>query len=135
MSKNGSMWKKLIRKTFKKQEEVRSAADEVRVELEKRRKGIIRTIIDDHRDAALYRHALCAIYLKLMGFSSGFTPNYKDETGFVRPIFKEINRLRKRIEELEALINQHHTMVYPHVPNCDHASVNAVVDKNAMCYG
>lgn len=105
MDKKDSMWKKLIRKTIeKRKEEVHKDDDVVFVNLEVNRKGIIRTLIDDHRDATLYRHALGTIYLKLMGFPSGVTPNYKDETGFVRPILKEIKRLRKRIEELETTV-------------------------------
>ena len=42
-----------------------------------------------------------------MGMSSGATPHYEDKTGFVRPIFKEIKRLRKRIEELETTVKEY----------------------------
>lgn len=108
MSNNGSMWKRLIRKTIgKREEKVHKDDDVVFVNFEVDRKGIIRTLIDDHRDAALYRHTLCAIYLKLMGMSSGATPHYEDKTGFVRPILKEIKRLRKRIEELETTVKEY----------------------------
>ena len=103
MSNNGSMWKRLIRKTIgKREEKVHKDDDVVFVNFEVDRKGIIRTLIDDHRDAAL-----CAIYLKLMGMSSGATPHYEDKTGFVRPILKEIKRLRKRIEELETTVKEY----------------------------
>lgn len=89
MSNNGSMWKRLIRKTIgKREEKVHKDDDVVFVNFEVDRKGIIRTLIDDHRDAALYRHALCAIYLKLMGMSSGATPHYEDKTGFCSSYFK-----------------------------------------------
>ena len=108
MSNNGSMWKRLIRKTIgKREEKVHKDDDVVFVNFEVDRKGIIRTLIDDHRDAAMYRHALCAIHLKLIGMSSGATPHYEDKTGFVRPIFKEIKRLRKRIEELETTVKEY----------------------------
>ena len=89
------------------EEEVHKDDDVVFVNFEVDRKGIIRTLIDDHRDAAMYRHALCAIHLKLIGMSSGATPHYEDKTGFVRPIFKEIKRLRKRIEELETTVKEY----------------------------
>ena len=108
MDKKDSMWKKLIRKTIgKRKEEVHKDDDVVFVNFEVDRKGIIRTLIDDHRDAAMYRHALCAIHLKLIGMSSGAPPHYEDKTGFVRPIFKEIKRLRKRIEELETTVKEY----------------------------
>ena len=59
MSNNGSMWKRLIRKTIgKREEKVHKDDDVVFVNFEVDRKGIIRTLIDDHRDAALYRHCL-----------------------------------------------------------------------------
>ena len=108
MDKKDSMWKKLIRKTIgKRKEEIHKDDDVVFVKLEVNRKGIIRTLIDDHRDVAMYRHALCAIHLKLIGMSSGATPHYEAGTGFVRLIFKEINRLRKRIEELETTVKEY----------------------------
>ena len=56
MDKTDSMWKKLIRKTIgKRKEEIHKDDDVVFVKLEVNRKGIIRTLIDDHRDAAMYR--------------------------------------------------------------------------------
>lgn len=63
MSNNGSMWKRLIRKTIgKREEKVHKDDDVVFVNFEVDRKGIIRTLIDDHRDAALYRPcSLCHI--------------------------------------------------------------------------
>lgn len=72
-----------------------------------KKKGIIRTILDDHRDASMLRHALLAVYLKLTGKSSGMTPHYTDETGLVRSIFKEIYRLNGRIDELQARIKEY----------------------------
>lgn len=70
-------------------------------------KSIIRTILDDHRDASMLRHALFAVYLKLTGKSSGKTPHYTDETGLVRAIFEEIYRLNGRIDELQARIKEY----------------------------
>lgn len=72
-----------------------------------KKKGIIRTILDDHRDSSMLRHALLAVYLKLTGKSSGMTPHYADETGLVWDIFKEIYRLNGRIEELQARIKEY----------------------------
>lgn len=49
MSNNGSMWKRLIRKTIgKREEKVHKDDDVVFVNFEVDRKGIIRTLIDDH---------------------------------------------------------------------------------------
>lgn len=70
------------------------------------KKGIIRTILDDHRDVYLYRHALVTIYLKLSGKSSGHTAHYEDETGYIKPVFNEIKKLQCRIKELEETIFQ-----------------------------
>ena len=70
------------------------------------KKGIIRTILDDHRDVVLYKHALVTILLKLKGRSSGLTAHYEDESGCIRPIFKEIQELQSRIKELEETIIQ-----------------------------
>lgn len=107
MSNNGSMWKRLIRKTIgKREEKVHKDDDVVFVTsrwIGKVSSGRLLTIIGMRP----YRHALCAIYLKLMGMSSGATPHYEDKTGFVRPILKEIKRLRKRIEELETTVKEY----------------------------
>lgn len=132
MAASFSYWKGFIDKTLKDRKRRLPVND---MDNMVKGKGIIRTLIDDHRDASMLRHALCDIYLKLSGKTSGRTPHYDEESGLVQAIFREIYRLRGRIEELEALINQHHSTVYPHVPNCDHASVSAVADKNARCYG
>ena len=68
MDKKDSMWKKLIRKTIgKRKEEIHKDDDVVFVKLEVNRKGIIRTLIDDHRDAAMYRHAMRSLYCKIKG--------------------------------------------------------------------
>lgn len=72
-----------------------------------KKKGIIRTILDDHRDASVLRHALLAVYLRLTGKSSGMTPQYTDEKGLIKAIFKEIYQLNGRIEELEAKVRKY----------------------------
>lgn len=69
-------------------------------------KGIIRTILDDHRDAALYRHAFTSIYLKLTGKASGKTASYGDESHLIRPVVREIHQLIARNEELEAMVEK-----------------------------
>lgn len=71
------------------------------------KKGIIKTILDDHRDAAMYRHVLTTICMKLSGKISGLTAHYEDETGYVRIIFTEIHKLRSRVEELELKLKQY----------------------------
>lgn len=68
---------------------------------------IIKAILDDHRNVAMYKHALTTIHLKLIGKTIGATAHYEDETGIIRPIFKEINRLLSRNEELEKAILQY----------------------------
>lgn len=104
MAASFSYWKGFIDKTLKDRKR-RLPLDDMDNMV--KRKDIIRTLIDDHRDVAMYRHALCAIHLKLIGMSSGATPHYEDGTGFVRLIFKKINRLRKRIEELETTVKEY----------------------------
>lgn len=107
MSKNGSMWKRLIRKTIgKREEKVHKDDDVVFVDFEMERKGLLQTLVDDHRDVAVLRHALLAVYLKLSGESSGKTPHYEDESGIVRAIFREVNKLKSHIQELEETIHK-----------------------------
>lgn len=102
------MWKNLIRKTFEKRgEKTQRKDDPVIMEFEVKRKGILWTLIDDHRDAAMFRHALVDVYLKLSGKNSGRTPHYKDETGMVNLIFREVHRLRGHIDELEAKVKKY----------------------------
>lgn len=69
-------------------------------------KGIIRTILDDHRDVDMYRHAFVSIYLKLTGKTSGATACYGDEFGVIKPVIKEIHRLIARNMELEAMVEE-----------------------------
>jgi hypothetical protein len=86
---------------------VNTDSKDVLAEFAVKKKGFIRTILDDHRDASMLRHALFAVYLKLTGKSSGKTPHYTDETGLVRAIFEKIYRLNERIEELEAKVKKY----------------------------
>lgn len=69
-------------------------------------KGVIRTILDDHRDVAMYRHALTSIYFKLIGKASGKTAHYGDESDMIRPVVREIHRLIARNKELEAMVEE-----------------------------
>ena len=78
MAASFSYWKGFIDKTLKDRKR-RLPLDDMDNMV--KRKDIIRTLIDDHRDVAMYRHALCAIHLKLIGMSSGATPHYEDGTG------------------------------------------------------
>lgn len=107
MSNNGSMWKRLIRKTIgKREEKVHKDDDVVFVNFEVDRKGIIRTLIDDHRDAAMYRHAMRSLYCKIKGDYVGKTVKHEDESGCVQMLFREVDKLMKRNKELEAIIQE-----------------------------
>lgn len=107
MDKKDSMWKKLIRKTIgKRKEEIHKDDDVVFVKLEVNRKGIIRTLIDDYRDAAMYRHAMRSLYCKIKGDYVGKTVKHEDESGCVQMLFREVDKLMKRNKELEAIIQE-----------------------------
>lgn len=104
MAERFSYWKGFIDKTLKDRKR-RLPVDDIDNVV--KRKGIIRTLIDDHRDASMFRHALCDIYLKLSGKTSGSTLHYDEESGLVQAIFREIYRLRGRIEELETTVKEY----------------------------
>lgn len=70
-------------------------------------KGIIRTILDDHRDVAMYRHAMNTLYCKIKGDYTGKTVKYEDKSNCVHRLFFEVNKLMQRINELEAIIRKH----------------------------
>lgn len=71
------------------------------------KRGLIRMVLDDHRDVAMYRHALFSAYLKARGRYSGVTAHYEDKTGLVRIVFKAIHDLIARNKELEAIVRKH----------------------------
>ncbi len=69
-------------------------------------KNIIRTILDDHRDVAMYRHAMESLYCKIKGDYIGKTVKHEDESGCVQRLFQEVDKLMKRNKELEAIIQK-----------------------------
>ena len=75
--------------------------ENVDVTFNEKKKGLFRTILDDHRDVEIYRHALTAIVFRLRGKMSGKTPVYKDDSGVIRLIFRLIEKQEDRIRELE----------------------------------
>lgn len=70
-------------------------------------KGIIRTILDDHRDVAIYRHAMETLYYKIKGDYTGKTVKHQDKSGCVHRLFLEVDKLMQRNNELEAIIRKH----------------------------
>lgn len=71
------------------------------------RKGIIRTILDDHRDVVMYRHAFMSAYLELTGKSQGATARYDIDDDMVRCVFRKIRNLVAMNNELKAIVREY----------------------------
>lgn len=68
-----------------------------------KRNGILRTILNNHRDVALYERAMMDILLSLRG-KTGFV--YRYDIKPVNEIFKLIRDLKLRVTELEDAQNK-----------------------------
>lgn len=108
MGNNHSMWKKLIGQTVgKREEKIREDDDVVFVDFEVERKGIIRTLIDDHRDVAMYKRGILVLYLKIRGDYEGRTLKFDGLCEEFRHLFREVSSLMARNKELEARIKEY----------------------------
>jgi len=103
MAASFSYWKGFIDKTLKDRKRRLPVND---MDNMVKGKGIIRTLIDDHRDAAMYRHAMRSLYCKIKGDYVGKTVKHEDESGCVQMLFREVDKLMKRNKELEAIIQE-----------------------------